>query len=210
MVDAAIFANVEHHYFCVACRSTLRLQLRRLMIAPAAVGCKPAQGLHTQGSILASLSAMLPDADRTVSKSPEAIPPRRTVMECASRFPKEHVESIVVGDNFHPMPDAKLRYESAGNELETIAVFRCGRKRYETKQRRDCWRCRTGPCSTARVRPLEAPDPQLEKFLEECHFSDRRLTLYGVRRHSLLLVMKDSLQRRPSRPPRSAVIVLGG
>jgi hypothetical protein len=144
---------------------------------------------------------MLPDADRTVSKSPEAIPPRRTMMECASRFPKEHVESIVVGDNFHPMPDAKLRYESAGNELETIAVFRCGRKRYETKQRRDCWRCRTGPCSTARVRPLEAPNPQLEKFLEECHFSDRRLTLYGVRRHSLLLVMKDSLQRRPSRPP---------
>jgi hypothetical protein len=88
-----------------------------------------AQGLHTQGSILASLSAMLPDADRTLSKSPEPIPPRRTVMECASWFPKEHVESIVVGDNFHPIPNAKLRFESAGNELETIAVFRCGRER---------------------------------------------------------------------------------
>ena len=50
-------------------------------------------------------------------------------MEWASRFPKEHVERIVVGDNFHPMPNAKLRYESAGNELEAIPVFRCGRER---------------------------------------------------------------------------------
>ena len=76
------------------------------------------QGLDTQCPIFAGLTTMLPDADRTVSKSPEPIPPRRTVMERASRFPKEHVESIVVGDNFHPMPNADLRYESAGNELE--------------------------------------------------------------------------------------------
>jgi len=26
-------------------------------------------------------------------------------MERASRFSKEHVERIVVGDNFHPMPN---------------------------------------------------------------------------------------------------------
>ena len=86
------------------------------------------QGLHTQGSILASLSAMLPDAHRTLTKRPQLILPRRAVMERASRFANEHVERILFGDNSHPVPHANQRQVSAGNELKTITALSCGRE----------------------------------------------------------------------------------
>jgi hypothetical protein len=39
-------------------------------------------------------------------------------MERGARFSKEHVERIVVGDNFHPMPNANL-----GEKSVTTALF---------------------------------------------------------------------------------------
>ena len=47
----------------------------------AILGVAVRQGLYAQFPIFAGLTPMLPDADRTVLKSPEPIPPRRTVME---------------------------------------------------------------------------------------------------------------------------------
>ena len=47
----------------------------------AMLGVAVRQGLYAQFPIFAGLTPMLPDANRTVLKSPEPIPPRRTVME---------------------------------------------------------------------------------------------------------------------------------
>src|SRR5688572_8010675 len=107
------------------------MSIRPPFSAPAVSGVLMRQGLHTQGSILAGLSAVLPDAHRTRPESSQLILPRRAVMERASRFANEHVERILFRDNLHPVPHANQRHVSAGNELETIALPSCGRESME-------------------------------------------------------------------------------